>query len=118
MEWNRVRGMERNEIFGSKLMLDAPKGQSRSLQDQSQRLAGTLKFAFGSTSSSKLGYDGPSGQPLGHSEGPSWRSWASSWSPPGIILVPREAVLDGPGFHFEGPKAPHGYIFLTWQQFY
>ena len=39
-----------------------------------------LKFAFGSTLSSKLGCPGPSGQPSGHSEGSSWHSWASSWS--------------------------------------
>ena len=71
IEWNFVHGMEMKEIFRSKLMLDAPKEHSRSLQDQSQRLPGTLKFAFGSTSRRKLGCHCPSGQPLGHLEGPS-----------------------------------------------
>ena len=77
MEWNCVHGMEKNENFRSKLMLDAPKEHSRSLQDQSQRLPGTLKFAFGSTSGRKLGCHCPSGQSLGHPGGPSWRPEAA-----------------------------------------
>ena len=36
---------------------------------------------------------------------------------PGIILVPWEAVLGGPGFHFEGPGALHGSIFSISFQF-
>ena len=79
MDWNGVHGMIWNEIFCSKLMLDPPKQEPRGLQNQSRRPPGALKFAFGSTWSSKLACHGPFGQPLGRSEGPSGRSWASIW---------------------------------------
>ena len=31
---------------------------------------------------------------------------------PGIIVVPWESDLGGPGLHFKSPGAPHGYIFF------
>ena len=36
---------------------------------------------------------------------------------PGIVVVPWESDLGGPGLHFKSPGAPDGYIFLIWQRF-
>ena len=89
-QWNRL------------LEIDARSSQvePRGVPNLPRRLLGALKFAFGSTCSSKLGCHGPFGQPLGHSEGPSWRSWASSWSSResfwrlgGLFWVPRASIL-------------------------
>ena len=110
-----VHGMNWNEIVCSKLMLDRPTLEPRALQNQPPRLPGVFKFAFGIILSSKLSCHGSSGQPLGHSGGPSWRSWASFFGLPGIILAYWWIVLDAPGPHSKGPGTPLGHIFLIWQ---